>query len=64
MNVTPCKDCKDRFIECHITCERYKAFKEELNVMKANIASKKSLEFDLADRTREGISKMLRTKKH
>ena len=34
MNNAPCKDCKDRERFCHSTCERYKAFKEELTARK------------------------------
>lgn len=26
-----CKDCADRQIGCHATCERYKAFREQLD---------------------------------
>ena len=25
-----CYQCKDRFVGCHATCQRYKAFKEEV----------------------------------
>lgn len=25
----PCKDCKDRKLGCHSTCEKYKKFDEE-----------------------------------
>ena len=28
MNV-PCKDCPDREVGCHSTCEKYKAFRAE-----------------------------------
>ena len=27
-NKAPCRDCKDREIGCHSTCERYKEFTE------------------------------------
>lgn len=26
----PCKDCRDRELECHGKCERYKQWKKEL----------------------------------
>lgn len=25
----PCKDCPDRILGCHTTCEKYKCYKEE-----------------------------------
>lgn len=25
----PCKDCPDRVVGCHSSCEKYKAFREE-----------------------------------
>ena len=28
MNSTPCKECQDRKVGCHGSCEKYKAFKE------------------------------------
>ena len=27
----PCKDCQARYIACHCTCDKYKAFKENRN---------------------------------
>lgn len=27
----PCKDCGDRKLKCHSTCEAYKSFKSKLN---------------------------------
>lgn len=28
-DIPPCKNCKDRHIACHTTCERYKSWKVE-----------------------------------
>lgn len=30
-----CYHCKDRVVGCHSTCEKYKKFKEELEVVRA-----------------------------
>ena len=30
---SPCKDCPDRVLGCHGTCERYAAFKQRLEEM-------------------------------
>lgn len=32
---TPCKDCPSRHTACHDTCERYKAYKTELDAQRA-----------------------------
>lgn len=31
---SPCLNCEDRELACHDRCERYKKFKEELQVIK------------------------------
>ena len=38
----PCYKCENHAIECHSTCEKYKAYKDELN----NINSRRSEEHD------------------
>lgn len=32
----PCKGCADRTLGCHASCEKYKIFKAELDVMAEN----------------------------
>lgn len=29
MKLSPCKDCEDRVLYCHSTCEKYAEFKKE-----------------------------------
>ena len=29
--ICPCKGCEDRTIKCHSVCERYKAYREEID---------------------------------
>ena len=29
--IAPCKDCPDRYLNCHDQCEKYKEYKEELD---------------------------------
>lgn len=38
--MSPCKDCTDRCIGCHSTCERYKEYKDTLEINRAKIATK------------------------
>lgn len=28
MKISPCKDCKDRYLACHDYCDRYKKWKD------------------------------------
>lgn len=41
MIVSPCKDCPERFIGCHSSCERYKQYRSELDEFKAKRAADK-----------------------
>ena len=34
--ISSCLDCKERRIGCHQTCEKYKKFKKQLDVIKQN----------------------------
>lgn len=34
--LAPCKDCKERKVGCHSTCEAYKEFQRQNDVTKAN----------------------------
>lgn len=31
MTNAPCKDCTDRIVGCHSTCEKYKLFRSDLD---------------------------------
>lgn len=42
MIVAPCKDCKDRVLGCHSTCEKYNAFKKE----KEKLAELKKIQYE------------------
>ncbi len=41
----PCKDCKERYLNCHDKCEKYKAYRLELE--KAKEAYNKSINSEL-----------------
>ena len=41
MIVSPCKDCPERFVGCHSSCERYKQYRSELDAFKAIRAADK-----------------------
>lgn len=43
MPKVPCKNCKDRFVGCHSSCEKYKAFKEENEKFKAQVRRERDM---------------------
>lgn len=49
-NSSPCKDCQDRHTACHDQCEKYLAWKEELNARKEAERLQKSLSWTFAGR--------------
>lgn len=40
--IAPCKDCKDRKLGCHSTCQKYNDFRQA----KDNIIAKKRIEYE------------------
>jgi hypothetical protein len=44
MAVCPCKDCKERFVTCHISCEKYKEWKKPLEEFKENRVKQKKID--------------------
>ena len=47
MIMSPCKDCTDRYAECHCDCKNYKNWKEELEKEKVKINQVKSKAYEL-----------------
>ena len=41
MIASPCKDCPERFIGCHSSCEKYRQYRSELDEIKAKRAADK-----------------------
>lgn len=41
MTVAPCKNCKDRFVSCHSTCNKYIEWKNSVDKEKIEIAKSK-----------------------
>lgn len=42
----PCKDCPDRTVKCHSTCERYLTFRKNLDKWNNEYKKKRSLDFN------------------
>lgn len=47
MSINSCKDCKDRYIGCHSTCEKYINAKKEYDELQEKIKKSKYRENDL-----------------
>ena len=56
--VAPCKDCKDRYVSCHSTCERYKDRRKHFDEEKERILKIRHEELDFTKRKMAGIRKM------
>lgn len=47
MSINSCKDCKDRHVGCHSTCEKYINAKKEYDELQEKIKKSKYRENDL-----------------
>ena len=62
-SMTPCKDCKDRIVgkdrtvDCHSTCERYKAFKDAIQEKKEQAAEQKKVDEFLFDQKMKSVKR-------
>lgn len=45
MNKAPCKDCPDRQVGCHSTCEKYLTFRKERNELNESIYKQREKEY-------------------
>ena len=60
---TPCKDCQDRYVSCHSSCDQYKQWKADLSSEKEKIRKVRYAEIEADRRRRDGIANMRRIKK-
>ena len=58
MHIKVCRDCPDRKLKCHVTCEKYLDERSRLEEEKAIVYEHKKRENDLINRSRKGISNM------
>lgn len=58
----PCKDCKDRSVGCHGTCEKYKEYRSNLDDRKETIKKNRSTDALIASYVRKASIKQF--KKH
>ena len=58
----PCKDCSDRVVGCHSTCEKYKAAKVDHKEKKEQIYQQKKIEDGMDNYVFSKIAKIKREK--
>jgi hypothetical protein len=46
LSKSPCKNCVDRHLKCHSTCEKYLAFRKELDDLREVVEKKKRTDND------------------
>ena len=54
---TPCKDCYDRYENCHAECEKYKEWRSELDSIREKIIDAKIKNAELTRRRNDAIRK-------
>jgi hypothetical protein len=58
----PCKNCTERSISCHSTCEKYLSYREQLDKQKDLILQAREAQSDLYNFKSNGIKKVMRRK--
>lgn len=58
---SPCKNCEDRMVGCHSTCEKYKAFQQENDANNKIIRENRKKENDIVSFRVEAIRKYNKT---
>lgn len=56
--VTPCKDCTDRHMACHSTCEKYKEWKQEFDKLKSVVTKNKFFQSEIHQAKKGAIKRM------
>ena len=57
-----CKDCTERYVGCHSTCENYKLFREELDARKKQITEAKTRHAEHNQHRDKQVKKALKRK--
>lgn len=66
MRNSPCKNCSDRVVGCHDTCDKYKQFKQEVTQYREAKEKQRigeTLDINRSIRTREYKRKHIRARK-
>lgn len=63
MDVVPCKDCSERELYCHSTCEKYSNWKKEHEELKAKISKERHNMLDVDRAKISAIKRMMKNNK-
>ena len=61
--VAPCKDCEDRVVNCHSTCDKYISWKKLMKENNGIICRKRQLDCAFIKRRNDAIRKMKKNSK-
>ena len=61
--IAPCKDCLERCVACHATCERYRKWRADFDTFKEKVIDAKIKEADVVRRRNEAVVRMFRLNK-
>lgn len=62
--IVPCKDCVDRYINCHSSCEKYKLWRQDMDVVRDKILDEKLKNRRIEDFKTDAIRKTMKHHKH
>lgn len=62
MVTAPCKDCKDRFVGCHSSCDKYKEFRINLDEEREKTREEKKMIYALYENRTKRVEKALKKK--
>ena len=58
----PCKDCSDRFVSCHSSCDKYRSWKQDLDSIREKVLKEKMTNMMAEEFRQDSMLKMY--KKH
>lgn len=61
-NICCTRDCPDREVGCHSTCEKYQSWRDEYNKIEAGIRKQKDADRDITAGRGKNIAKAIRIK--
>lgn len=60
----PCKDCINRHVNCHSDCEKYKSWRQEMDVVRDRILDEKLKNRRIDDFRTDSVTRMQKRHKH
>lgn len=62
--ITPCKDCKDRHMACHADCDKYRAWKADLDAQRIKCRQNKGQTIEFAEYARDRERDIMRRRRY